>query len=487
MTVRCAALCALVALSAIPLLLAQEPEIGHRIAIDLQSGKAKEASELADRALRSAPGDARLLTLKGVALVQLGRRAEALTYFARALGNAPEYLPALQGAAQIEYENEPARAAPLLRRILRLRPDDRTSHAMLASIALQTGDCDTVRQEAALSQPEAAALQAFGSCLIKQKRMPEAISAFQRLAALQPDERSIYCLAVAEFLAGQFTEVIRALESAMNGHTATPDMLELLAESYDLTSEPLRAINVLKMAISASPNVASYYTDFAYMCQARGWFQQGIDMLNRGLETLPNAASLYVARGVLYSELSKWTEGEADFARASQLDPDLELGSEAKGLAELQQSDLTSAEKTARERLKQHPRDAFLYYLLAEVLVKKGVTPGSAGFDEALRAAAKAVELKPDLLLAHNVLARLYLENGQAAKAAEQSRIVYQANPADQTALYHLILALRKAGPSPELPDLLKQLAQLKERSRKKDDLAQKAEALTAATAANQP
>ena len=456
-------------------------DAGHAIANDLRSGQYEKARVSAERALRSSPRDARLWTLKGLALIQLGDRTGALTCFTSALEIAPDYLPALQGAAQMAYQTDPVRAVPFLRKILQLRPDDQTSHAMLAEIAVKTGDCETARKESAMSQPglsETAALKQFGGCLVKQKRMLEAISVFKRLTALQPDEQSFYYLGLAQFLAGQFRDVIRTLTPAVEKQPGNTDLLELLAEAYDFTSEPERAISTLKRAIAAKPDTPDYYTDFAYLCQAHGWFQQGIQMLNTGLERLPQAAPLYVARGVLHSELSQWAEGEADFQRASEIDPNVELGSAAQGLAELQENDLVKAEKTARERLRQHPDDAFSYYVLAEVLTKRGATPGSSDFEEALRAAQRAVELKPNLWLARNVLARLYLAQGKADGAAAQSRIVYEANPNDQAALYHLILALRKAGGSPELPELLKQLAQLKERSRKQDGLGHKAESL---------
>jgi hypothetical protein len=41
------------------------------------------------------------------------------------------------------------------------------------------------------------------------------------------------------------------------------------------------------------------------------------------------------------------------------------------------------------------------------------------------------------------------------------------SDPKDQTALYHLIQALRKTGDKKELPDLLKHLAELRAQSTK--------------------
>ena len=76
-----------------------------------------------------------------MALAGIGKRAEALQSFQRALKIDPNYLAALEGAAQAQYEAGSRRAVPLLNRILRLRPDDPTAHAMLAVLEYREGNC----------------------------------------------------------------------------------------------------------------------------------------------------------------------------------------------------------------------------------------------------------------------------------------------------------------------------------------------------------
>jgi protein involved in temperature-dependent protein secretion len=53
-------------------------------------------------------------------------------------------------------------------------------------------------------------------------------------------------------------------------------------------------------------------------------------------------------------------------------------------------------------------------------------------------AASKAVVLKPDFVMARDLLAKLYLESGQLEKAEQQCRMALRDNPSDQEALYHL-------------------------------------------------
>jgi tetratricopeptide (TPR) repeat protein len=64
-------------------------------------------------------------------------------------------------------------------------------------------------------------------------------------------------------------------------------------------------------------------------------------------------------------------------------------------------------------------------------------------------------------------LAKLYLQAGQYSEAAVQCRKALEIDPKDQTALYHLIQALRKTDKKGDIPELLKRLAQLRQEATK--------------------
>jgi predicted Zn-dependent protease len=108
--------------------------------------------------------------------------------------------------------------------------------------------------------------------------------------------------------------------------------------------------------------------------------------------------------------------------------------------------------------------------LKAEILTQKGADVASPEFDAAVAAAAEAVRLKPDFVLARDVLGSLYLKSGQTERAIEQSHLALRDNPSDQVATYHLLQSLRKTkDPRREIPGLLKKLAALREESQKPD------------------
>src|SRR5690348_6782093 len=85
-------------------LLRPESATGHdknAIIGDLRAGRYSEARQILEEAIKQSPQDAALWTLNGFALSHLGQQKRALTSYKRAIQLSPDYLPALQGAAQI--------------------------------------------------------------------------------------------------------------------------------------------------------------------------------------------------------------------------------------------------------------------------------------------------------------------------------------------------------------------------------------------------
>jgi hypothetical protein len=65
----------------------------------------------------------------------------------------------------------------------------------------------------------------------------------------------------------------------------------------------------------------------------------------------------------------------------------------------------------------------------------------------------------------------MYIRAGQYNLAIEQSRASLQYSPSDQSAMYHLIIALRHSGPEGqrEVQQWVKQLSDLKQASRQQE------------------
>jgi tetratricopeptide (TPR) repeat protein len=441
----------------------------------LQARDNEKALTLVHTQLQAWPKDVRLWALEGIALTQLGRDHEALTAYNQALALSPDYLAALEGAAELEYKAGSTRAVPLLHRILKVHPDEPTTHAMLAALAYKKHDCaaavEHFQKSASVLSSQSSALEEYGGCLMDLQKPDEAIPVFEQVLALLPNApHARYNLAVAQFTAQHSTEAISTLQPLLDASQPDPDVLDLASAAYEETGETPRAVTLLRQAIVANPQQVKYYVDFAALSYKHQSFQVGVEMIDAGLTQLPKAAPLYIARGILYIQMGQFEKGQSDFEAANRLDPGQASAAVAEGLAQLQASNLDQALKTVATELKAHPNDAFLYYLKAEIISQGGPALGTPEFNQAVKAASRAVALQPDFPLARNVLGNLYLQAGQNEKAIEQCRVVLRENPSDQIAVYHLLLALRKINdPRGEVPALVKRLAELRTQSQQQE------------------
>jgi tetratricopeptide (TPR) repeat protein len=433
-----------------------------------------KAVELSRAALETSPENAQLWTLQGIAFASKGDNKDALAAFQRALKISPNTIAALAGAAQIEYQANSTAAVPLLNHLLQLRPEEPTAHAMLAVMEYRRGNCAAAASHFAkageLLDSQVDALHAYATCLVKLKRMDEAVTTFQRALALRPqDPREHLVLASIQLMAKRPQDALATLEPLLQVKDVDADTLQLASTAYEDAGDTPQAVSTLRQALLLAPRNISLYLDFANICFTHESFQVGIDVITEGLSLEPKADDLYVARGVLYVQLAQYDKAEADFERAYELNPNQSLSTAAQGLAAVQANDLDHALESVQTKLARKPNDPLLLYLQADVLSQKGAEPGSPEFRLAMQSAKRAVALQPTLPAARSVLAKLYMQTGQYQEAIEQCRKALAIDPRDQTAVYRLIQALRKTGDKKELPELLQRLAQLREQSTKEE------------------
>jgi tetratricopeptide (TPR) repeat protein len=447
------------------------------IIADLRAGQFREARQILEQAIKQWPNDAALWSLNGFALAHLGQQKEALASYEHALKLAPTYLPALEGAAQLEYQAADQSAIPLLQKIVAIRPEDETSHAMLATLAFERRDCKTAvdefRQSHALTSTNVSSLNEYGSCLLQLRAAEEAVKVLERASDLQPqNDNARYNVAVAQVIAQRYEAAVSTIQPLLLKRPNDADYLDVLAQAYEGLKNTPEAVAYLRQAIVSKPNVPQYYLDFADICFVHASYQVGIDMLNAGLKRLPNSAPLYLARGILYVQVDDYESSQRDFQKAAELDPTLQYGKGMQGLAELQRNNLSQAEQDVRARLRKAPHDPFLWYLLSEILSREGATAGTAQFHEEITAAERAIQYQPDFPQARNLLAKLYLAEGRAEDAIKQSRLALDEDPTGETAataLYHLIVGLRKSGNRDAIAPFTKKLADLLEQNRKRE------------------
>jgi tetratricopeptide (TPR) repeat protein len=393
----------------------------------------------------------------------VNKPAAALTAYQHALKLAPTYLPALEGAAQIEYQQGSDRAKALILRVLALRPADPTSHAMLAALDYKAKRCAEAiphfQQAEVLLEAQPELLAEFASCLAALDRYNEAIPVLQRVLAIDPARQSTrYNLALAQWNANHTQDALETLQPLIETSLGDEDVLTLAADIYESNNDTPRAVELLRQAIQANPKRADAYLQFSTLSYNHASLQVGIDMLNAGLTQLPSEPRLYLARAVLYSEKGDSGQAMDDFETVNHLDPNLSFAGVAEGLARSEQHKSIEALASFRAATKAHPNDAFTQYLLAEALSERELAPGSPEYAEAVAAATRAATLDPKMLSALDLLSTLSQRAGHTQLAIDYSQKALSVDPNDQQALYHLLLALRKTDRKDEVPAVLQRL-----------------------------
>jgi tetratricopeptide (TPR) repeat protein len=457
-------------------LMLQAPAQEGRVSIPsieslIRSQQYDQALETLKFALRRNPGDYKLWTLEGICFALQGNDREALASFDHAIRISPDYSPALKGEVQILYKSGDRRAIPFLERILKSDPADSTAHEMLATLEKRAGDCHgavtqfLLSKEAIANHPDS--LEAYGYCLVQLKRTDDAIQVFRQLIPLVPGQTfPSYDLAILLVSTHNNDEAVKVLEPILTPDQTDPDILSLAAEAYEGIGNTPKAVAFERQAIVLNPADASNYVAFAVLCLTHESFQVGIDMLNAGLNHIPNNSSLYLSRGVLYAQLADYDKAEADFKTAEQLDSTQSIGAYAGDLSILQKNDPDKALARVREQLKAHPDDPRFRLLLAQLIMNKAPDPRSPAFNEAMQDALGAAKSKPDLVDAHNELASMYMSLNQYERAIKECKIALQYDPSNETAMYHLVISLRHSGHSnDELQPLVKRLAEMHQES----------------------
>ncbi len=356
----------------------------EEIARRIRDGQFDTALALTEPMLSRSPADPRLWTLKGLALAGLGRAAESLDCYERALELDPGSLATLQAKAELEYRTGRPGARETLRRLLERSPANPVAHAMVASLAFAEGDCRTAlahfeKAETAISE-NAGALHQFGYCLAAAGRAEEAQVRWKRALKLAPEEEG-------------------------------------------------------------------YYLDLARLHAESGALSAALDVLAAGVGRLPASAPLRVARGVFLVLAGRFDEAETEFEEANRLSPDRQLGTVGLSYASTQwQQRLDKAIAQARRSLARNPADPLLNYLLAEALLRKGAEPGTPAFEEARRSLGRSIEGAPEFAKARTALAKTELVLGRPREAIEHLEIAVKADPTDQIALSTLVTALQRAG-----------------------------------------
>jgi tetratricopeptide (TPR) repeat protein len=422
-----------------------------------------KAHELLQPLMKGKPADPRIWTAQGVALAGLGRLKESLACYQEALALRGDFLPALEGAAEVEYRTGHPNAGASLQRILAVKPNDPVAHAMLGVLAYERKDCATAiahfTQSDGKIDDNGLALAQYGYCLVSLGQAEKAVEVFQHLVALEPDNSiARFNFGLCQIISHNYRAAIVTLRMAAENPTPDPDELNLLAAAYEADHQTDAAVRTLHKATEIAPKNVKNYLDLATLCMEHSAYALGIEVVDVGIRNIPDSAALYMMRGILRAQFMQLAEAEKDFNRANQLEPDQVFGTLGLSITYLQRDNPEQSIQVLRDRLTHSPDDPTLNYLFAEALLQKGIEPGQPEFTEARQALLRSIAAKLDFAKAHAQLGKIYLLSGDNKRALEECRLAAKLAPNDRMAIYGLVRALRQLGLTEEASPLLVKL-----------------------------
>ncbi len=430
----------------------------------IRGGRFAEAAAVCDRELISAPASPALWTLKGLALRGAGDGPQSLAAFRSALKFDPRYPPALQAAAQLEFDSRHPRARSTLETSLLLDPANATAHALLGELAFERQDCPAVLQHYANSAKATDVRWRVGVCSFLLEQWPAAAVEFAALLALREHGPTRFNLAITHWRAGNPAATLEVL-----GNLDDPDSLSLRAAALRATKQVPQALELLQSAIERYPRDERLLLDLGLLCLDQSAIELGISVLEAAVARLPSSVRLHTALGVFHVRAGRFEQGDASFQAAIRLAPGTGMGQVATASTLMQMGLAEDAVKLLRSLPLNQPMVALT---LARALVLKNATAAERA--EAKQLLARVISREPSLAAARSLLGKVHAQDGENAPAVQQLEAALRLDPTDRTAVFQLLTLYRKSGRTADANRLSTRLRQLLAQEKSDDIEAQR-------------
>ena len=271
------------------------------------SGRPLEAATTYHRALQIAPGVPELHNNLGNALRDGGQPDQALASYRRALSLKPDFAQAHNNmGAALRRLGQPAEAAECYRRAIALEPDLAEAHNNL------------------------------GNALRDQGHLDPALASYRRALELNPNLADAHCnLGNALRDLGHLQEALTRYQHAIELDPSRPEPHNNLANTHLDLMQLDQAEASYRKALQLKPDYIHAHTSLARVLRQQGRAAAAEETCRRALNLKPDSADIadipetadsadtvaFLAE--LHADRGEFSEAEALFKRALEIDPDL--------------------------------------------------------------------------------------------------------------------------------------------------------------------
>jgi tetratricopeptide (TPR) repeat protein len=262
----------------------------------LQKGRRDEAITHFNKALADAPGDSKAHNNLGIALLEKGRTNEAIAQFQAALEGRPNYAEVCYnlGVALLRKGQFQEAIAPF-QKAVENSPDFAKARYGLGSALVRagrTGEAVAQFQKTLELDPRyAEAHNDLGLAFLRQGKLEEAIAHFQQALKIRPGlAETCYNLGLALIREGRSQEAIPPLQRAV---ALQPDLAEAhseLGKAFLRAGKVDEAIAQFQKAVQANPKLAGAQSDLASALLRQGRAKEAIAHYQAAIEAQPGNA-----------------------------------------------------------------------------------------------------------------------------------------------------------------------------------------------------
>lgn len=288
--------------------------------------------------------------------------------------------------------------------------------------------------------------------------IPHLLAARERASSDYAASFNLSLCFVATGQPGQAIPILTDLRAA--GHN-NADVNNLLAQAYVGDGQNQKALETLQAASKLAPENEKLYLFVADACMAKQEYAVGLQVVDLGLDHVPDSAHLHYQRGMFLALLDELDAGKKDFDQARGLAPETDIAFVAATQKAMFEGDVLEAVRAAREGVEKGHHDYVLLTVLGEALLRTGIVPGQPEFTEAQEALEKSVAERPNYAGSQLALGKLMLLNNRLGDAIAHLETARQLNPNNASVYSNLAVAYRRRGDLQQAQNMLAALANL--------------------------
>ncbi len=292
------------------------------------NGRFDEAIALTDEILVINPKHYEALIMKTRILKRIGRIDESLVSSDRLIEAYPDdYAGYCLRSNAVFLNGEYDKAMDDAKKACVVAPDNPNSYMARAFVSLQLGNYEQalVDFDRTLSyDPERYdALRGKGKCLSMMGRDYEALSCFNTLRRVMPDDPDLhYELADILFAAGYLNESEKACKVCLQLDSQYVSAYVILGMIAMRKNEDDKARHLLTTAVAMEPDNPFALNELSYLTHLDGDDDTAIELVNRAIEESPEYADALCNKGIIHYFRSEFDIAVQTFERTIVLAPD---------------------------------------------------------------------------------------------------------------------------------------------------------------------